>query len=174
MNIYSHEISSYKLEVKKLTQEYESGSNGENRTHFSLALSNRSNLIIIGLCSLIEAYLYEVAEKEEENSSFKIDDIKGNGLSRLRLYLSRSNKIDFGTMKNWGSFSQVYILRNALVHGYGGLVDSVDIDRVRKALKVLKLEECLIADRRIRLSPPHLLSICLIVEDIVDKLNECT
>jgi hypothetical protein len=87
MNIYHHEISSYKLEVKRLSDEYNSDFKGENKTHIGLALSNRSNLLIIGLCSLIEAYLFELAKLEENNSLFKIDDIKGNGLWKLKTYL---------------------------------------------------------------------------------------
>jgi hypothetical protein len=77
-------------------------------------------------------------------------------------------------MKEWGKFTQIYTIRNALVHGYGGLVDSIDINKVEKALTELKIEDGLVGYVRIRLSPKNLINLCSIVEDIICKLDEST
>jgi len=174
MNIYNHELESYKREVDTLVAEYEEGCKEDNLTHYSLALSNRTNLLVIGLCSLMEAYLYEIAKDSEIDASFKIDDLKGNGLSRLKIFITRSKGIDFGTIKNWGEFHQIYQLRNALVHGYGGLIDSVDIVKVEKSLTVLKCSDALIGGRRIRLMPGSLSTFCNIVENTMSELDSRT
>jgi hypothetical protein len=174
MNIYSHELASYKREIDALTTEYEKGCKGGNLTHFSLALSNRTNLLVIGLCSLVETYLYEIAQKAEADVSFKIDDLKGNGLSRLKTFITRSKGIDFGKIKTWGEFHQIYQLRNALVHGYGGLIDSVDIDKVEKALTTLKCSDSLVGGRRIRLMPSSLFKFCNLVETTIEEVESRT
>jgi hypothetical protein len=174
VDIYSHELASYKKEIDALTTEYEKGCKGSNLTHFALALSNRTNLMVIGLCSLVEAYLYDIAQKAEADASFKIDDLKGNGLSRLKTFITRSKGIDFGNIKTWGEFHQIYLLRNALVHGYGGLIDSVDIGKVEKALSTLKCSEALVGGRRIRLTPNSLLEFCNIVENTINEIDNLT
>ncbi|MDG4812886.1 hypothetical protein P8629_07685 [Hydrogenovibrio sp. 3SP14C1] len=174
MNIYSHEIASYKREIDAFTTEYEMGSKEGNLTHYSLALSNRTNLLVIGLCSLVEAYLYEVAHKAEIDTPFKIDDLKGNGISRLKTFITRSKGIDFGEITTWEEFHQIYQLRNALVHGYGGLVDSVDIGKVEKALKTLKCSDALVGGRRIRLMPGSLSKFCNIVENTITQVEART
>jgi uncharacterized membrane protein YuzA (DUF378 family) len=51
----------------------------DNITHFGLGVSNRANYMVVGLCSLVEVCLYEVAKQEEENRTFKIADLRGDG-----------------------------------------------------------------------------------------------
>ncbi|WP_133010484.1 hypothetical protein [Marinomonas flavescens] len=171
MNIYCHELASYRREIDALSTDYENGCKEGNLTHFSLALSNRTNLLVIGLCSLVEAHLYEIAQKAEADVSFKIDDLKGNGLSRLKTFITRSKGVDFGKINTWGEFHQIYQLRNALVHGYGGLVDSVDIAKVEKALETLKCSDALVGGRRIRLTPNSLSKFCSIVENTIEQVE---
>jgi hypothetical protein len=76
MNIFNHELASYEREIDALSREYEVGFKEGNLTHYSLALSNRANLLVIGLCSLVEAFLYEIAKKAEADVTFKIDDLR--------------------------------------------------------------------------------------------------
>lgn len=172
MDIYSHELASFKREIQSLSDEIEKGvPSGDNLTHFSLGISNRANLMLIGLCSLVEAFLYEIAVDEEKKNNFKISDLTGNGLKRLQNYIARTQRIDFGKIRGWGDFNQIYILRNALVHGYGGLVDSSDATNVEKALDILKLPEVLIAKKRIRMNTNALEKLCNIVESTIDELK---
>jgi hypothetical protein len=74
MDIYSHELAAYKREISTLAQEIENGiPEGENSTHFGLGISNRANMILVGMCSLVEALLYEIAAEEESKNKFKIE-----------------------------------------------------------------------------------------------------
>ena len=175
VDIFSHELNAYKSEILRLQEEIDRAiANFEeitNLTHFSLGVSNRANLMIIGLCSLVEVCLHQIAITEEPNNSFKIEDLKGNGLERLQKYLSRSGKINFGTIRQWGKFKQIYILRNALVHSYGGLVETSFIDRVKKAVTELGIETVLVGDRRIRLNPKILLNLHADIETIINELQ---
>lgn len=126
MDIYSHELSAYKMELESLRSEICNFSKvrneHENLTHFSLGVSNRGHLIVVGLCSLVEAFLYELASEEENNQSFKLGDLRGSGLTKLKNYLSRAKRVDFGKINDWGNFKNIYTLRNTLVHSYGGLI----------------------------------------------------
>jgi len=175
MDIFWHEINSYKAEIKSLQKEIDDSLQNiesiDNLTHFSLRISNRASLILVGLCSLVEVCLYELAAHEETKNSFKVEDLKGNGLVRLQLYLSRTGRVDFGKISDWGTFRQIYILRNAFVHSYGSLVDSAFLNKVEKAVKQLKIESALVGSRRLRLSPKHLMNFHQIIERIIEELR---
>ncbi len=174
MDIFRHELNAYKTEILNLQSEISTVNFGEikNLTHYSLGISNRASLIVIGLCSLVEVLLYELAACEEDKNSFKIDDLKGNGLERLQIYLTRTKKIDFGRISQWNAFKQIYILRNALIHSYGGLVETSFIEKVKKAVKQLKIESSLIGDRRIQLLCENLLDFHKVIEDLIAELKQ--
>lgn len=174
MDKFDHELKSYKNEILKLQKEIEHPTDRkeiDNLTHFSLGISNRANLMVIGLCSLVEVFLYEIAANEEQKKSFKIEDLKGQGLNRLQTYLTRTGKIDFGKIGKWGTFTQIYNLRHALVHSYGGLVETSFIDKVEIATKELNIESALVGGRRIRLTTDILLSFHKIIEMLFDELK---
>ena len=173
MDIYFLELNSYKKEILKIKSEIGKTNlkNVDNLTHFSIGLSNRTNLMLVGLCSLVEAFLYEIALKEEEKHNFKIDNIKGNGIRRLKTYLSRTNRINFGNIKEWNQFINIYELRNALVHSYGGMIDSSFIKKVMSSMKRLQIYDALIADRRIRLNPDILLGFIGIIESLLVEIR---
>jgi hypothetical protein len=174
-DFFFYELSAYKTEIVNLQNEiknFTANPEVENLTAFSLGVSNRSNLMVVGLCSLIEVYLYEIAINKQDENSFKIDDLKGNGLARLQLYLTRSGNIDFGKISQWSNFKDIYVLRNALVHSYGGYVETEFISKVEKAVKKLKIESALVANRRIRLTPEILLAFHKVIESVVDDLRK--
>lgn len=174
MDIFCHELNAYKTEILNLQSEVSTVNfqKIDNLTNYSLGVGNRANLIIIGLCSLVEVFLYELAAREEDTNSFKIDDLKGNGLERLQKYLTRTGKVDFGKISNWSTFKDIYTLRNALVHSYGGLVETSFIKKVEKAVKQLKIESSLVSNRRIRLNSENLLVFHTVIEDLFRELKE--
>ncbi|WP_017300140.1 hypothetical protein [Nodosilinea nodulosa] len=177
MDIFWHELNAYKAEIQGLQEELTNSlanigiGSFRNHTHFSLRVSNRAALIVVGLCSLVEVFLYDLAANEEKKNSFKVEDLKGNGLTRLQLYLSRTGRIDFGAISDWGTFMQIYILRNAFVHSYGGLIDTVFLKKVEKAVKQLKIESALVGSRRLRLSPKHLMTFHQTIEHLIEELR---
>jgi hypothetical protein len=174
-DIYWHELNAYKTEIIKLQEEIKTPLANRkeivNRTHFSLGISNRTNLMVIGLCSLVEVFLFELAAREEAKTTFKIEDLKGNGLERLQTYLTRTGKVDFGKISQWSDFKHFYLLRNALIHSYGGLVETTFIERVEKAVVQLKIESALFGNRRIRLTPEILLDFQKLIENLIAELK---
>ena len=175
MDIYFHELRAYELEIQSLKSEIEVYMKNplkvDNLTHFSLVVSNRGHFMLVGLCSLVEVFLYELANDEEKKQSFKLQD---SGLIRLKKYLSKTKRVDFGKIKDWEKFMNIYTLRNTIVHSYGGLVETARLDKTRKALKTLKLESSLIGDRRIRLATETLLDFHKIIESIINDLKKNT
>jgi hypothetical protein len=173
MDIYTLELESYKREISNLESEIKKRlSKDDNLTLFALAMSNRCNLILVGLCSLVEVLLYEIALKEEDNNTFKISDLKGSGIERLQSYLSKTKKIDFGKIKFWSEFKNIYTLRNAIVHCYGGLVKFGDIEKIKQSLKILKMEKCLVLEERLRLTSHNLSKIFSCIENTINTIKK--
>lgn len=178
MDIFSHELSAYKLEIEKIRDDLEGFKNDnsivENVTHFGLGISNRGHLIIIGLCSLVEIYLYELAKNEQEKQVFKLSDISGQGITKLQTYLTKTAKLDFGRLKYWPKFKAVYDLRNTFVHSYGGLIESSQISKAKKSLRELEMEGSLVAERRIRLTYDNLVLIHNYIEQLILEFKSQT
>jgi len=178
-NLYEHELSSYKREIEEQHKARASLSIARqdpsfNLTHFALGLSNRANLMVIGLCSLVEVRLYEIAEQREKETSFKLKDSKGSGLTRLQVFLTRTDSIDFGKLKSWGDFrNHLYTIRNALVHGYGGVVPFSNLDKVKKSVEALGIQQVLCSSR-IRFETDALWKAHKVVSQLIDEINKQT
>lgn len=169
-SIFEIEIQSYRNQIQSLRYELENidWDSIENITHFSLARSNRTNFLVAGLCGLVEAKLFEIAELQE---NFDLERIKSDGLKGLKKYLKELDAIDFGKLKNWDAFISIYEIRNTIVHSYGGLISKQDPSKIKNHLSKLNLEKYLVADRRIRLTPDALDQITDIVENLIEELN---
>lgn len=178
-DMYEHELSSYKREIEGLEQEGEKALRNIikqdpsfNLTRFSLALSNRANLMVIGMCSLVELKLYEIAEEKEKQSSFKLSNLKGKGgLDKLKEFLAQIQAVDFRNLKSWSAFCHLYNIRNALVHTYGGAVRSADLSKVEKAVKALNIHQALCTSR-IRFEKASLLKAHRVVTAVIDDINK--
>lgn len=170
LNAYKTDIINIEVEIKRFMANL---NEGENLTYFSLAISNRANLLLIGLCALFEAFLYQLSVQEENTNSLKIRDIRGQqGLRQLQTYLTRTNKVDFDRVPQWSTFDQIYILRNALVHSYGGMIETRFIKKVQETVKQLKIESALVGNRRIRLTSEILLNFHKVIEDLMIELKK--
>lgn len=168
--IYKHETSAYKLEIEKLSSV--NISEEDNLTHAALAISNRANLITVGLCGLVEAYLYHLTENVE--SSLKLRDVRGQGISKLKKFLKETKTIDFSELKFWQSFTNVYKIRNQIVHSYGGMVLDETSEELSKVLEELKIECCLVGSHRIRISSNGLSVIFNTVDHLLNELGAYT
>ena len=173
MNIYLHEIESYKYELNRLKKEEQTPFNKkDNLTHLGLARSNRYSYMLVGLCSLVEALLYEIAEKGEKNNVFKISDIKGNGINKLKTYIVKTLGIDFGKINNWEEFTHIYKIRNVIIHSYGGLFENYQLNEIKKSLKILGIQNSLFSEKRIRLTNENLTKILHIIKNIIYNLED--
>ncbi|AFY37639.1 hypothetical protein Lepto7376_1286 [[Leptolyngbya] sp. PCC 7376] len=169
MNIFEHELNAYKTEIINLKEEHKPIKEIKNLTHHCLSISNRGNCVVIGLCALIEAFLLELVNEEEKKNPSNPSN--GNGLKRHQDYLSQAKRIDFGKISRWSSFKHIYDLRNALIHSYGGLIETRWIKKVDKAAKLLKVESSIISKRRIRLTTDDLLTFHKIIEELFYELQ---
>ena len=125
--------------------------------------------MVVGLCSLVEVRLLELAETS--TSQFKLSDVRGQGISRLKLYLSRLGTVDFGSLNKWDGFTSVYELRNSIVHSYGGLIIDEASPKLVEHLSKLGLTHVLIGGRRIRVDSIALEIILNIVDSLLAELG---
>ena len=169
---YFHELKSYRVELGELAKRLEQISTPgsvDNLTHASFGLSNRSNFLLVGLCGLVEARLLELAN--EVQSSFKLSDIKGQGISRLQLYLGRSGEVKFGELRHWADFRKIYRIRNCIIHSYGGMIANENVQKARIDFAALEFDDALVGGRRIRITTVHLEKVICIVDGLLEQLG---
>jgi len=170
--LFHHEVNAYRTELNLISDRYKEISKVgmvDNLTHAMFGVSNRANLMVVGMCGLVEAYLFE--RTKNTGSQIRLSDVRGQGLSRLTLFLSRLGVIDFGRLKSWDRFKSVYVLRNSIVHSYGGMVVGEPDERLIEHLSKLDLLTVLVGGRRIRVGPTALTIILNIVDDLLTELG---
>jgi len=165
-------MESFKTELELIKSRYQEIAKPgavENLTHASFGVSNRENQMVVGLCSLVEVCLLERAQSGV--SLIRLPDVRGQGISRLKLFLSRLGIVDFGRLKNWDRFWSVYQLRNSIVHSYGGMIVDEPNEKLMEYLSKLGLVNVLVGGRRIRLGPDALQIILNIVDSLLRELG---
>jgi hypothetical protein len=173
-NIFEHELGSYKREIEERQHAIDlkpyKDDPSINLTHFSLGISNRANLIVVGLTSLVEARLLDLSEEIEKQTAFKLNDLKGDPLTRLKVFLSKTGVIDFERFVSWAPFKQLYTIRNVVVHGYGGLVAPSDMDKLKMATESLDVAHVLFGNR-IRFDTPALLVAHQVASQTISEIQ---
>lgn len=139
----------------------------ENKTQWAFARSNRLNFMVVGLCGLVEAYLNELAKKQEGFDPSDIND----SIDGLKKFLKKTNTLDFPNLKNWDSFQSVKKVRNVIVHAYGGMITKETPGKLLNQFKKLNLNRYLIGDRRIRLDSDALDQIINIVDGLIQEIG---
>ena len=175
MNIQDFELLAYNREIETLKKELYEPTTGsiDNYTLYTQHISNRVHLCIVGLCSLVEVTLFELAQEAEKKQTFKLSDINGNGLSRLQKYLSKAGTLEFGNLKNWSDFRHVYEIRNTIIHSYSGMVESRQIETMKKSLNQLGLNEkgLIVGSKRLRMNIDSLEKVFKIVEGLIHEIQ---
>lgn len=169
-SIYHYEIESYKEQLNQIESTIDGffqDRENKNLTHFSLASSNRCNFLVVGLCGLVEARLFEIAKDQDELETSKLR----GGLGRLVNLLKKVDAINFGELRYWDSFYSISRIRNSIVHGYGGLVLDEAPKKIRIHLDQLGLASSLVGDRRIRLGPKAVKKVIKVVDKLLDELG---
>ena len=177
MNIQEFELRSYEREIESLKKEAldisQLSKEERNWTIYSLHTSNRVHLAIVGLCSLVEVTLFERIQLIEKDQKFKLNDINGVGISRLQKYLSKTDAIDFGKIKNWSEFKNIYVLRNTFIHSYGGMIESKQIEEAKKSIKLLGFDDkkLVVGGWRIRLDIDTLEKFHKIFKNVINEIQ---
>ena len=175
MSIQEFELGAYSREIEALKNEsFTIDNENDNYTFHALHISNRVHLTIVGLCSLVEATLFELAKRAEKDQKFKLCDISGSGITKLKTYLSKSGFIDFGKISKWSEFKHIYELRNTIVHSYGGMVESKQIEKAKISLQELGLCESalVVGGVRIRLNIDTLELFFEIIKELIHEIQE--
>ena len=171
-SIYNLEIQAYKAELSGIDSRWEeikTPGSVDNVTHAAIGSSNRQSFMLVGMCSLVEAYLFELVQSNP--SDFKLADLKGQGISRLKLYLSRAGVLNFGELKNWDKFSSIYKIRNEIVHSYGGMAAEDLTEQIQPHTNKLGFSGVLIGGRRIRIGRDHVSEVIDIIDALLAELG---
>jgi len=118
--------------------------------------------------------MYELAHDENKKNLLKLENTRGQGLSKFKTYLSDTKRVNFGTLQDWGKFIKIYDLRNSIVHSYGGLVETRQLESVKKAVKALDIEHVLVGEKRIRLSVEIVIEFHRVIKNVVQGLKNYT
>lgn len=178
MTIYDHELEAYRREIDQCHDEthdaFAAVQAGANLTHFSMGLSNRANMILVGMCALVECLLTEVAQDAEKCTAFRLSDIRGMGRKRLEIFLTRTRMLDFHRLKQWPRYGKLYDVRNVIVHKHGGLVSDAKMSEFKIILSELNMNTILV-DKRIRMNHSSLIdshaTMRALVSEILDELS---
>lgn len=176
--IYDHELAAYRGEIDQYQDDahgaFAAVQGGANLTHVSLGLSNRANMILVGMCGLVESLLTDLAVDAESQTTFRLADIRAMGRTRLEKFLTRTGSLDFGRLKHWSRFSKLYKVRNVIVHEHGGLVPDSKRTDLKRVLAELEMADVLVADRRIRMNRLSLISAHSTMEGLVKEIVEAS
>jgi hypothetical protein len=118
--------------------------------------------------------MYELAHDEDTKQTVKLKDSRGRGLSKFKDYLSKTKRVNFCTLKGWEKFQKIYDLRNSIVHSYGGLVETSQLEEVKKVVKALDIEPSLVGGKRIRLSVEVITEFHAVIKEVVNGLRNYT
>jgi hypothetical protein len=168
---FQHELDSYAHEIEQLKEDFgslhqrEQESPDLHATHYSLCCSNRANMTLVGICSLVEAFVTNIAlEHFSEDEVLAMSD---------RPTLMKKVKRKIGVDCTKSPFEDFFTIRHVLVHGYGGLVPSRKAKDLKEALKKLDLEEKVFAaERRIRLTPVELKKAHAAASELIQELMD--
>ena len=176
--IYDHELAAYRREIDQCQDDvhgaFAAVQEGANLTHLGLGLSNRANMILVGMCGLVESLLTELAVEAESQTTFRLADIRGMGRTRLQTFLTRVGSLDFGRLEHWSRFEKLYKVRNVIVHEHGGLVPDNERTALNKVLAELDMADVLVGDRRIRMNHRSLISSHSTMEGLVKEILEAS
>ena len=103
-------------------------------------------------------------------SQFRLSDIRGQGIHRLKRYLQRVGVIDFSKLSNWDRFLSIYFIRNSLAHSYGVIVDK-NVVKLQEEVNKLGFQNVLVGDRRVHLNPDSLQKVLDVVDKLLEELN---
>lgn len=168
---FHHEVMSYKVAIREIESRVgvlSKPDTTKNLTHEALEYVNRQKLLIVGLCSLIEARLY--LEVQNYTGPESIEDEPGQGITRLKSFLSKTGIVNFGHLNEWPKFRLIYKIRNSIIHSYGGLVFDSDVQGIESAVADLAFEP-LLEGTRIRIRPEHLYQTLDIVSNLIDEID---
>ncbi len=174
--IYDHELAAYRREAEQYRDDVcgtsAANQGGANLTRLGLGLSNRANMILVGMCGLVESLLTELAVEAESQTEFRLVDIRGMGRMRLQTFLTRTGALDFDRLEHWSRFGKLYQVRNVIVHEHGGLVPDSKRTDLKSVLDELGMDDVLVGDRRIRMNHPALMSLHSTMEGLVKEILE--
>ena len=128
---------------------------------------------MVGLPSLVEVRLLKLAEEKERESIFKLNDLRGNGLQRLKVFLLKTGALDLEKLVSWPMFQNVATIRNVIVHGYGGTVTSANAEKLHAAVDQLGITNVLFGNR-IRFDSDGLMVIHGIASKTISEIDDAT
>ena len=100
-----------------------------------------------------------------------LDDLRGEGIQRAHLYLTKIAKAELAPSAEWDLILLYGKLRNSLVHAQGDLTHSRSLPSIRNLAGRVKTFEIVDSDRRVILKPDFTPAFVTTAEAFADQLD---
>ncbi|MFA6411571.1 MAG: hypothetical protein WCW53_02670 [Syntrophales bacterium] len=171
---YEEEISE-----KNLTQEMKeevAAYFGEEQSRFEeLFLKNFRYSIIVTIYSFLETTLNDLCHHlyHSKKSLLTLDEVKGTGIERARLYLQKVCLIDFPEKSHdWQKIQKFNLVRNCIVHAEGNVEEVKSPEKLKKIIKNTRgISLYPSIQRFLRIENDYIPSIIFCIEKFIDKIH---
>jgi hypothetical protein len=113
---------------------------------------HRANTLLVDMCGLVETLLGALAVDLARGDPALETRVRGLSRHALGKFLSMSGAVDIHRLAGWTRFELLCQVRNAIVHGFGGIVPTKRAKPLESALRVLEMRGCFTSGGRIRMT----------------------
>lgn len=132
--------------------------------------SHRANTLLVDLCGLVEAALGTLAVDLARGDPAQESRVRGLSRHGLSKFLGMAGAVEFNQLSEWMRFEQLCQVRNAIVHGFGGIVPTKRARQVEGALRMLEMRGCFAAGGQLRMNARSLMTAHKLVSSVLDDL----
>lgn len=171
---------SKEVEDNKLTEEMENEIGeyfGEEHARIEdIFIKNLRYSVIVTIYSFLETTLNDLCRylHHSKNLSLTLDEVKGDGIERAKLYLQKVCLINFPEKSHeWQEIQKFNLIRNCIVHAEGNVEEVASptkIKRIIKNTKGLSLDRSI--ERFVRIEGDYILSIIFCIEKFIEIVHE--
>lgn len=135
-----------------------------------VAIGHRANTLLVDMCGLVEAALGTLAVGLARGDPAQEARVRGLSRHGLSKFLGMAGAVEFNQLGEWMRFEQLCQVRNAIVHGFGGIVPTKRAKQLEGALRMLEMRGCFASSGQLRMNARSLMIAHKLVSSVLDDL----